>query len=196
MKALIIVDVQNDFLSDGNLAVPNAEEIIPYINSIQSRYDLVLATQDWHPGNHKSFASQYAEHQVFDNIELKGVKQTLWPDHCVQNTVGAEFSNSLEQNRIEAIFRKGTEVDVDSYSGFYDNGQLKNTGLHGYLMDRGVKEVHVCGLAADFCVYYTAMDSLSLGYRTVIVSKGTKAIDKDSFMDKKISFIQAGGSFI
>lgn len=127
---------------------------------------------------------------------MKGLEQTLWPDHCVQSTFGAELSSQLAQNRIEVIIRKGTNPTIDSYSGFYDNGKLKSTGLHGFLQDRGVEEVHICGLAADFCVFFTAMDALKLGYKTAIVSKGTKAIDKDSYMTKKELFLQAGGTFI
>lgn len=196
MKVLIIVDVQNDFLPGGNLAVDNGATIIPYINSIQNRYELIVATQDWHPAQHKSFASQHPQQHVFDVIDLKGITQTLWPDHCIQLTAGALLADSLEQGRIEAIFRKGTHSTVDSYSGFFDNARLRNTGLNGYLKDRGVTEVHICGLAADFCVYYTAMDALQLGYKTAIVSKGTKAIDKDAYMTKKELFIQSGGTFI
>lgn len=196
MKALLIVDVQNDFLLGGSLAVANGNEVIPLINTLQNRYELVVATQDWHPYNHRSFASQHAGHAVFDVIQLKGMDQTLWPDHCVQGSFGAKFSEDLNQDRIEAVFRKGVQVGIDSYSGFYDNGRLRKTGLYGYLKDRDVTEVHICGLAADFCVYYTAMDALQLGFKTAIVSKGTKAIDKDSYMLKKERFIQAGGIFI
>lgn len=196
MKALIIVDVQNDFLPGGALAVANGDEILELINRIQSKYDLVVATQDWHPNNHKSFASQHLAKNVFEQIELNGLNQTLWPDHCVQGTNGAAISTSLNTDRIEAIFRKGMDRYIDSYSGFFDNGKLKNTGLHGYLQSRNIDEVHVCGLAADFCVYFTAQDALDLGYKTAIISKGTKAIDKDGYMKKKELFMQSGGLFI
>ncbi|ERJ57807.1 bifunctional nicotinamidase/pyrazinamidase [Sphingobacterium paucimobilis] len=195
MKALLIVDIQNDFLPGGALEVPNGDQVIEVINSVQSKYDLVIATQDWHPSLHQSFASQHIEHNVFDQIDLNGLEQVLWPDHCVQGTKGAELSDSLEQRTIEAVFRKGVDPLIDSYSGFYDNGRRKNTGLHGYLQDRSIAEVHVCGLAADFCVHFTAMDALSLGYRTVILSKATKPIDREQYMDKKQAFIQAGGLF-
>lgn len=195
MKALIIVDVQNDFLPGGALEVAQGDEVISVINSIQSKYDLVVATQDWHPLHHKSFASQHPANNLFDVIELNGLEQTLWPNHCVQGTHGAEFSDRLEQNRMEAIFRKGMDKEVDSYSGFYDNGHRKNTGLHGYLQNKAVTEVHICGLAADFCVYFTALDALRLGYKTAIVSKGTKAINKEAYMTKKEIFMQKGGLF-
>ena len=196
MKALIIVDVQNDFLPGGALEVAQGDEIISIINNIQSKYDVVVATQDWHPAHHKSFAAQHPANNLFDVIDLNGLEQTLWPNHCVQGTPGSEFSNLLDQNRIEGVFRKGLDPEVDSYSGFYDNGHRRNTGLHGYLQDRGITEVHVCGLAGDFCVYFTAMDALSLGYKTSIVSKGTKAISKEGYMAKKENFMQKGGLFV
>ncbi|SKB67255.1 nicotinamidase/pyrazinamidase [Sphingobacterium nematocida] len=196
MKALIIVDLQNDFLPGGALEVPNGDQIIDTVNALQSRYDLVIATQDWHPSNHKSFAAQHPDHNIFDRIDLNGLDQVLWPNHCVQGTRGSQLASTLHQECIEAIFRKGIDPTIDSYSGFYDNGRRKNTGLHGYLQNRDITEVHICGLAADFCVYFTAMDALSLGYRTVILSKATKPIDKESYMDKKQAFIQAGGLFI
>lgn len=196
MKALIIVDVQNDFLPGGALEVPKGDDIIPVINSLIMDYPLVVATQDWHPQNHQSFASQHAEHQTFDLIDLNGLPQILWPDHCIQGSAGADFAADLNTKPIEAIFRKGMDKDIDSYSGFYDNGRRKATGLAGYLKERGVSEVHICGLAADFCVYFTAMDSLQENLKTVILSKATKAIDKSQFIDKKEQFIRQGGLFI
>lgn len=196
MKALIIVDVQNDFLEGGALAVPQGSEIIEIINKIQSKYEVIVATQDWHPAHHKSFASMHPEHNVFDTIELKGHPQVLWPNHCVQGTMGAEFSTFLNMNAVQAIFRKGMDEQVDSYSGFFDNHKLRNTGLHGFLQDRGVTEVYICGLAADYCVFFTAMDALELGYKTTIISKATKAIDKDDYRSKKELFLQKGGLFI
>nr|WP_242604314.1 isochorismatase family protein [Legionella brunensis] len=129
MKTLIILDVQNDFLPGGSLAVPNSEVIIPIINELQPHFDLVIATQDWHPPNHKSFASNHSGRSSFEKIFLNEVEQTLWPDHCVQGSHGAEFHPQLATQAIEAIFRKGTTADIDSYSGFYDNGHDKSTGL-------------------------------------------------------------------
>ncbi len=193
MKALIIVDVQYDFLPGGSLAVAKGDEIIPVINYIQKDYDLLVATQDWHPDNHLSFASQHEGKLPFEVIDLFGLEQVLWPDHCVQGSYGAEFSEDLNMNRVEAIFRKGMERNIDSYSGFFDNGKRKDTGLAGYLKARKVDEVHVCGLAADYCVYFTAMDALAEGFKTSIISKATRAIDKGAFMEKKNEFIQAGG---
>ncbi|TJZ62065.1 bifunctional nicotinamidase/pyrazinamidase [Sphingobacterium olei] len=196
MKSLIIVDIQNDFLPGGALEVSKGDEIIPAINQLQREYDLVVATQDWHPSDHQSFALQHPEHNLFDVIDLDGVAQTLWPNHCMQGTLGAELAETLDQHRIETIFRKGMEKQIDSYSGFFDNGKRKATGLHGYLRSRGVIEVHVCGLAADFCVFFTAMDALELGYRTAIISRATKAIDRGEFMNKKEQFVQKGGMLL
>lgn len=193
MKALIIVDIQNDFIPGGSLAVPDGDKIISRINELQKKFDLVVATQDWHPANHKSFASQHDSKNPFDVIDLNGLQQTLWPDHCIQSTKGAEFHKDLNTNKIEAIFRKGTNPEIDSYSGFFDNGRKKATGLHGYLQERKVTSVFVCGLAADFCVYYTALDALSLGYETTILDESTKAIDPINFVDLKDNFRTKGG---
>lgn len=196
MKALIIVDLQNDFLPGGALEVAHGDEIIEVINRVQSKYETVVATQDWHPANHKSFASMHTEHNVFDVIDWNGYPQTLWPNHCVQGSLGAAFSEELNSEAIQAIFRKGIDRNVDSYSGFYDNQRSRSTGLHGFLKEKNIKEVHICGLAADFCVHYTAMDALDLGYKTLIISKATKAIDKEAYMKKKELFLQKGGLFI
>ncbi|GGE10116.1 MULTISPECIES: bifunctional nicotinamidase/pyrazinamidase [Sphingobacterium] len=196
MKALIIVDVQYDFLPGGSLEVPKGDEIIPIINNIQKDYDLVVASQDWHPQGHLSFASQHEHKLPFEIIDLDGLEQVLWPDHCIQESYGSQISEDLQTNRVEAIFRKGMDPKIDSYSAFYDNGKRKDTGLAGYLKARNIDEVHVCGLAADFCVFFTAMDAISEGFKTSIISKATKAIDKGAFMEKKNTFIQAGGSLL
>lgn len=194
MKALIIVDVQLDFLPGGALAVPNGDAVIPVINDIQQHFDLVVATQDWHPLGHKSFASEHNDKDVFDKTELNGLEQVLWPDHCVQGTPGAEFSQTLNMNRVEAIFRKGMDKEIDSYSGFYDNGHLKATGMGDYLKGRGVKEIYVCGLAADFCVYFTALDGLSLEFKAIVLEDATRAIDPDGFEKAKEFLRVKGGS--
>lgn len=196
MKALIIVDVQYDFLPGGSLEVPKGDEIIPIINNIQKDYDLVVASQDWHPQKHLSFASQHENKLPFEIIDLDGLEQVLWPDHCIQESYGSQISEDLQTNRVEAIFRKGMDPKIDSYSAFYDNGKRKDTGLAGYLKARNIDEVHVCGLAADFCVFFTAMDAITEGFKTSIISKATKAIDKGAFMEKKNTFIQAGGSLL
>ena len=194
--ALIIVDMQNDFLPGGALAVAGGDEIIPVINRLSKLYDLVVATQDWHPRNHGSFASQHQGAQPFDLGKLAGLPQVLWPDHCVQGTFGAEFSEMLDQERVEAIFRKGMNPEIDSYSAFFDNVRLKSTGLDGYLKGRGVTEVHICGLAADYCVWYTAKDALSLGFTAVILRDATKAIDEEKAEALWDGFGSLGGKIL
>lgn len=185
MKALIVVDVQNDFMPGGNLAVPFGDEIVPLINEIQNKFDYIVATQDWHPENHKSFASQHKGKKVFDTIMLNGISQTLWPNHCVQGSEGAEFHKDLKTRKIETIIRKGMNPEVDSYSAFYDNNQQKSTGLAGMLKEKGVKEVYVCGLAADYCVYFTIKDALSNGFKAHLIEDATKAINQEDFKHKK-----------
>jgi nicotinamidase/pyrazinamidase len=196
MNALIIVDVQNDFLPGGALAVKDGFDIIPVINSIQTKFNLVVATQDWHPAEHQSFASNHPGKKPFDEIDLDGLSQVLWPDHCVQETRGAEFSNQLDSKRIEAIFRKGMDKNIDSYSGFFDNGKRKSTGLAPYLKGRNITSIFVAGLAADFCVYFTAMDALEQGFQTSIITDATKAIDNEKLKNKLEDFVSKGGSLV
>jgi nicotinamidase/pyrazinamidase len=196
MKALIIVDVQNDFLQGGSLEVPNGERVIPVINRIQEKFGLVIATQDWHPKGHKSFASSHSGKNAFDKIMLDGVEQVLWPVHCLQGTRGADFHPGLHVRKIEAIFRKGTDPSIDSYSGFHDNGHRKNTGMAGYLRDRKVTTVFVCGIAADFCVYYTAIDALKENFRTFVVEDATRPISDEGFKSAKAEIQKQHGKLI
>ena len=147
MKTLIIIDVQNDFIPGGSLAVPGGDEIVPLINKLQNKFDWVIATQDWHPEKHSSFAINHEGKKEFETIDWKGQKQVLWPVHCVQNSQGANFHPDLETKKLEAIFRKGTDPEIDSYSGFYDNAHLKSTGLAGYLKEKGATELYFCGLS-------------------------------------------------
>ncbi|HZH54952.1 MAG TPA: bifunctional nicotinamidase/pyrazinamidase [Sphingobacteriaceae bacterium] len=196
MECLIIVDLQNDFLPGGSLAVAGGDEIIEPINQIQENYPLVIASQDWHPAGHMSFASSHKDHQVFDVISYQDMEQVLWPDHCVQGSEGAKFSPLLRNEKIETIFRKGTDPKIDSYSAFFDNGRRKNTGLHGYLQDRGVKSLSIGGLAEDFCVYFTAMDGLDLGYEVNILSFASRAIDQQENQVKLNEFQERGGVVI
>lgn len=196
MNALIIVDVQNDFLPGGALAVKNGDAVIPVINELQDDFALVVATQDWHPADHKSFASSHPEKKVFEEIMLDGLPQVLWPDHCVQGTAGAQFSSLLNTKKIEAIFRKGMDKNIDSYSGFFDNGKKKATGMGAYLKGRGVTAIYVTGLAADYCVNFTALDGLELGFKSIIISNATKAIDEKNYKKNMEKFIAKGGSLL
>ncbi|WP_133711728.1 bifunctional nicotinamidase/pyrazinamidase [Myroides indicus] len=185
MKALLVVDLQYDFLPGGKLAVPNGNEIIEVINRIQEKFELIIATQDWHPQNHKSFASQYPAKKVFDVVDLNGLNQVLWPDHCISGTKGAEFTKEWNSNCISAIFRKGLDREIDSYSGFFDNGKRRNTGLAGYLRDKNVSELYICGLAADFCVFYSAVDAVELDFRTYFLDFATKPITDTGLIEAK-----------
>ncbi len=194
--ALIIVDMQNDFLPGGALAVAGGDIIIPEINRLTIEYDLVVATQDWHPHNHGSFASQYEGARPFEMGQLGGMPQVMWPDHCVQGSFGADLSRELDQERVEAIFRKGMNPEIDSYSAFFDNGKLKATGLEGYLRGSGVTEVHICGLAADYCVWYTAKDAIELGFEAVIMVDAVKAINPEEFEKIKQEFSGLGGKLM
>lgn len=196
MKALILIDIQNDFLPGGRLAVPEGDQIIPLTNQLQQAFELVIATQDWHPANHKSFASQHEGKQAFEQIELQGLEQVLWPDHCIQGSSGADFSKELNMQKVEAIFRKGTEPEIDSYSGFYDNGHLKSTALSDYLRGRKVQEVYLCGLAGDYCVYFTAKDALLEGFDTYLIEDATRPISPEGFAKAKADILAKGGNII
>lgn len=185
MKALLIIDIQNDFLENGSLEVKDSNAIIPLVNKIQTKFDVVVATQDWHPATHKSFATNHEDKQPFEEIDLNGLPQVLWPNHCVQGTFGAEFHTHLNTKSIQAIFRKGTDIEVDSYSGFYDNDKRNSTGLHGFLTELQVTEVYVCGLAADYCVFYTAKDAANLGYKTFVIEDAIKYISEENYLKCK-----------
>ena len=177
MKAIIVVDIQNDFLPGGSLAVSEGDQIIPVVNELMEKFDLVVATQDWHPAEHGSFASNHKNKQPGEMIELFGLDQVLWPNHCVQESEGAAFSKDLNTSKFTDIFQKGTDILIDSYSGFFDNGKKKDTGLDAYLKSKEVDMVFVVGLATDYCVKYTAMDAADLGYRTFVVPDATRAVN-------------------
>ena len=181
MKALVIIDVQNDFMPGGSLAVPNADMVIPVINKLQDQFDLIVATQDWHPQNHLSFASNHDNKKPFEKAMNGDHEEILWPDHCVQGTEGANFYPTLETDQIAAIFRKGMDQMVDSYSGFYDNHHKISTGLAGYLRDKGVSEIYFCGLAADICVYYTICDALNEGFQAILIEDAVQPLNADDF---------------
>ncbi|TVQ89081.1 MAG: bifunctional nicotinamidase/pyrazinamidase [Bacteroidetes bacterium] len=196
MDALLLVDVQNDFLPGGALAVPEGDKIIPVLNRISKKFPLVVATQDWHPQDHGSFASNHPGKNEFEQTQLGGLDQILWPDHCVQGQKGADFSSELEMHLVEAIFRKGTDTGIDSYSGFFDNGKKKSTGLGDYLKGRGVTRVFIGGLAADFCVGFTTLDSLGLGFDTNLIEDATRPIDKKGWENMKKTVLKNGGKII
>ena len=196
MNCLIVVDVQNDFLPGGALAVKNGDLVIAEINELQKHFELVIATQDWHPADHKSFASAHEGKEVFQEIILDGLPQVLWPDHCVQGTYGAEFSSLLSTKNIEAIFRKGMDKNIDSYSGFFDNGKRKATGMSAYLKGRGVTAVFVTGLAGDYCVNFTAKDALELGFGATIITNATRPINEDNFLKEMQRFQSMGGKVV
>lgn len=177
MKALILVDIQNDFLPGGALAVPEGDKVIPVANRLQPLFPLVVATQDWHPANHGSFAASHSGKNVFEQINLNGLLQTLWPVHCVQNTKGAELAAALNRERIVKIFPKGTDVGIDSYSGLFDNGRRKSTGLGEWLKTGGVTEVFVCGLATDYCVKFTALDAAQMGFKTHLIEDASRGVN-------------------
>ena len=177
-KALIIVDLQNDFCEGGALAVPGANEIIPYVNLLmeENEYDQIILTQDWHPADHKSFASKNGK-KVGDNIILNGIPQHMWPDHCVQGTFGAEFHKDLNRDKVTHIIQKGTNVDFDSYSGFQDNNHFVKTGLDDFLKYHDIQLLEVVGLALDYCVKFTAIDAFNAGFITCLHFNGTKAVN-------------------
>ena len=189
-KALIVVDVQNDFCEGGALAVPKANEIIPYVNLLMedSTYDEIILTQDWHPANHKSFASNNGK-KVGESIELNGYSQFMWPDHCVQGSFGAEFHKDLNLEKVTHIVQKGKNSEVDSYSGFQDNNQLVKTDLEDYLKFKDIELVEIVGLALDYCVKFTCIDAANAGFITCLHYKGTKAVnvklgnDKDAIIE-------------
>jgi len=177
MRALVLVDLQNDFLPGGALAVREGDRVIPIANRLQREVDLAVATQDWHPRDHTSFASQHVGKRPGELITLEGLPQVLWPDHCVQLTHGAAFAATLDTKRIAKIFPKGMDRRVDSYSGFFDNGRRHDTGLAAYLRLKGVRELLVCGLATDYCVKWTALDAAELGFDTFVVVDACRGVE-------------------
>lgn len=185
MKALILIDIQQDFMPNGALPVAQGDQIIPIVNDLIDQYQYIVATQDWHPANHKSFASNHIGKEPFEDINLNGIKQTLWTNHCVQGSQGADFHPDLKTHKISAIFRKGTDAEIDSYSGFYDNHRLKSTGLAGYLKELKITELHFVGLASDYCVYYSMKDALELGFKVKLYEKATRAICHENFQKQK-----------
>jgi nicotinamidase/pyrazinamidase len=180
---LLIIDVQNDFCPGGALAVADGDAVVPVINRLSERFGHVAVTQDWHPPGHGSFASAHPGAGPFATISMPYGQQTLWPDHCVQGTNGAAFHPQLVTERAELVIRKGFRSEIDSYSAFYENDRRTPTGLAGYLRERGIKRIFLAGLATDFCVHYSAVDARRLGFDTVLVEAGCRAIDLEGSLD-------------
>ena len=194
MQALLLVDIQNDFLPGGALAVPDGDQVVPVANRRMSRYELVIATQDWHPEDHQSFASQHPGKGVGEVVQLGNLDQILWPDHCVQGTPGARFAPTLNTDGIDRVFQKGTDRAIDSYSGFFDNARGKATGLADYLRGQGVDEIHVMGLATEYCVKFTALDAVDLGFRTLLLPDGIRGVElNDGDVARAMQEMKAAG---
>jgi nicotinamidase/pyrazinamidase len=180
---LLIIDVQNDFCPGGALAVADGDAVVPVINRLGERFDHIALTQDWHPRGHSSFASSHPGSAPFETIGMPYGQQTLWPDHCVQGTAGAAFHPRLVTERAELVIRKGFRPEIDSYSAFFENDRRTPTGLAGYLRERGLRRIFLAGLATDFCVHYSAIDARRLGFDTVLVEAGCRAIDLGGSLD-------------
>jgi nicotinamidase/pyrazinamidase len=190
---LLVIDVQNDFCPGGRLAVAGGDSVIEPILAIAPRFEHIILTQDWHPGGHTSFASSHAGKKPYDQIELSYGTQTLWPDHCVQGSKGAEFHPALILPEAELILRKGFRPQIDSYSAFFENDRTTSTGLAGYLRERGLNRVFLAGLAYDFCVGYSALDARRLGFEAIVIRDACRAIDLNgSAASMEVEFAQAG----
>lgn len=194
MQALILVDLQYDFMPGGALAVPAGHEVIEVANRWMDDFELVVATQDWHPPDHQSFASQHPGKEIGDLIELKGLEQVLWPEHCIQGTAGAELHTELNQQQIHTVIQKGTDARIDSYSGFFDNGHQQSTELGNYLARHQIDTVTIMGLATDYCVKYTALDAIRLGLKTRVVTEGCRGVElQTGDIQRALEEMQAAG---
>ncbi len=192
-KALIVIDVQNDFCLGGALAVDAGDEILPLVNHLVTSHDHVVLTQDWHPAGHSSFASTHPDKAPFETVEMAYGTQVLWPDHCVQGSAGAAFHADLDWTRAEMVVRKGFRRDIDSYSAFFENDHETPTGLGGYLKERGITDVVLCGLATDFCVGFSALDAAKLGFHVSVVMAACRAIDLDGSLDAMTASMRDAG---
>lgn len=196
---LLVIDVQNDFCPGGSLAVPRGQDVVPIINDLIKRFDHVVLTQDWHPRGHSSFASSHSGQQEFSEFEMPYGAQTLWPDHCIQGSSGAEFHDALKWTKAELVIRKGFRSAIDSYSAFFENDKVTPTGLNGYLRERGITRVFCVGLALDFCVRFSAEDAQSQKFETYVVDNACRAIDmhgsaqatRDSLSERGIGLIDS-----
>ena len=197
MNALLIVDVQNDFCPGGALEVPNGDQVVPVINKLTEQFDNIVQTQDWHPKGHYSFASTYDGKEPFETTQLEYGEQVLWPDHCVQNSKGAEFHPDLKTKPSQMIVRKGFRTHIDSYSAFYENDHKTKTGLTGYLKDRNIDTLYVGGLATDFCVKWSVIDGCKEGFKVYVIEDAIKGIDIEGSVDQALKEMKdAGAEFI
>ena len=192
-EALLVIDVQNDFCPKGALAVAGGDMIIQPINAAMDKFDIVVLTQDWHPTDHKSFASSHANKKPFDTVVMSYGDQVLWPDHCIQGSVGAGFHPDLNHTRADVIIRKGSNPAVDSYSAFYENDKVTPTGLHGYLKNRDVTKLTLVGLATDYCVAFSALDAAKLGYAVTVRLDMARGIDSDGSLKAAIDKMSKAG---
>jgi nicotinamidase/pyrazinamidase len=190
---LLVIDVQNDFCPGGALAVADGDAVVPVINRLAERFDHVVLTQDWHPAGHSSFATSHSGSAAFEAIDMPYGRQTLWPDHCVQGTSGAAFHPQLSADRAELVIRKGFRPAIDSYSAFYENDRRTPTGLAGYLRERGLRRIFLAGLATDFCVRYSAVDARQLGFTTLLIEAGCRAIDLAGSLEAAWAEMNAAG---
>ncbi len=190
---LLVIDVQNDFCPGGALAVADGDAVVPVINRLAERFNHVVLTQDWHSPGHSSFATSHPGAAAFDTISMPYGQQTLWPDHCIQGTPGAAFHPQLATDRAELVIRKGFRAAIDSYSAFYENDRRTPTGLAGYLRERGLRRIFLAGLATDYCVHYSAVDACRLGFDTVLVEAGCRAIDLAGSLDAAWAAMAAAG---
>jgi len=175
--ALIMVDLQNDFCSGGSLEVPGGDAVIPLANRLQAYFDVLIATKDWHPEDHMSFASNHPGHKIGDIVVVHGLQQVLWPDHCLQEMKGSEFHPQFDASRIHQIVLKGTDKTIDSYSAFFDNEHRRSTGLADYLRNQGIKKIYIMGLATDYCVKYSCRDAVKLGFDVSVIEDGCRGVE-------------------
>ena len=196
-RALLLIDIQYDFCPGGHLPVPDGDAVVPVANRLAQKIDLVVATKDWHPANHGSFAANHPWRKPGQVIQLDGLDQILWPIHCVQGSFGAEFHHDLDTAPIAKVFYKGTDPDIDSYSGFFDNGHRKSTGLGDYLKEKRVAQLYIVGLATDYCVKFTVLDALELGFETYVVREGVRGIDQQAGdVERALQEMQAKGAHL
>ncbi|WP_236179204.1 MULTISPECIES: bifunctional nicotinamidase/pyrazinamidase [Pseudomonas] len=192
-SALLVIDVQNDFIPGGRLPVPEGDRIVPLVNDLALQFKQIVITQDWHPAGHASFASSHPGHKPYDVIQLPYGEQTLWPDHCVQASGGAELHPELHLPHAQLIIRKGCNPDIDSYSAFLEADRVTTTGLAGYLKERGIDTVYMVGLALDFCVMFSALDARAAGFNTFVVLDACRAIDLNGSLAAAIERMQVAG---